>query len=246
MSNNLVNLNPIPANLEPQTVNPTSQLGQPSASSLTPETLNTFQNMSLASNLSMYANPSISSNMSNMSNLSTLTNVGSQASLMNLDSSSNNSFTTFASTFAPNQDAQNQKPFQTAPQPFNPFIPNNLTASPQSSAPVSAPSISTNSQAFQQPQANFLSQFKLENKEPVPAPSAPASDFNTNTMVQSLVQQTISNHFLQQQQQQQVNLSNYFQQQQAHGHSHDGHSNDGHSHDHDHHGHSHDHHGHSH
>ncbi len=132
--------------------------------------------------------------------------------------------------------------------------------------------VNTTSASIQPPFSNFFQ----PQLSPPSSSSSSASTTNTtnntgnpNQMVQSLVQQTISNHFQQQQQQQPIN-DNLGQQQQQysfssifdphrtaqdHGHSHDGnqcHSHDhgahGHSHDHGAHGHSHDHssHGHSH
>ncbi len=75
-----------------------------------------------------------------------------------------------------------------------------------------------------------------------------STNTNPNQMVQSLVQGVISNHLLQQQQQQPTidpafTFSSIYGQDQHHGHSHDGHghSHDGHGHSHDSHGHGHSH-----
>ena len=111
-------------------------------------------------------------------------------------------------------------------------------------------------------QSNFLQQFKLESNlsnlnlnSNLPNPGvvggavAASTDLNatanTNQMVHSLVQQTISNHFNQQQlQQQQQKL---FDPTQLHDNtSHHGHSHDDHGHSHGDHEHSHGDHGHSH
>ncbi|CAF0748167.1 unnamed protein product [Brachionus calyciflorus] len=99
---------------------------------------------------------------------------------------------------------------------------------PSTQTPVS---ISPNQQV--QPPVNFLQQFKLlETQQNVPAAFNPdLLNSNPNQIVQNLVQQTISNHF----QQQQLHNLNH-----GHGHSHDDHSGHGHSHDHGAHGHSHD------
>jgi hypothetical protein len=78
---------------------------------------------------------------------------------------------------------------------------------------------------------NFLQQF---SQYPNSSGNTGIGLQNQNQMIQSLVQQTISNHYQQQQQQQYPS----FDHDHGHGHSHD-HSGHGHSHDHSGHGHSH-------
>lgn len=201
--------------------------------------------------------------------------VNNQAAPMSLQSppvaQMENSNVTFASTFAappaplpfsPPQVPQAHPPLYNISQPpvaFNPVQPPvNTTAhlfgaNPPLNFPTSL-----------QPPTNLMTQLNLNEtqltKPQQPSPSPQPADLaagSSNPIVQSLVQQTISNHFQQQQlQQQQQQFQQQMQNFQYHGHSHDdqghGHSHDnygghGHSHDCDGHGHSHDHgHGHSH
>ncbi len=204
-------------------------------------------NMSNLGNLSTMTNiGSQSSNMSNLSSLSTLTNVGSQSSLMSNDSAiqvhtnlANLSLNNIQDTTVPTHMSQ----FLHA---SNPNLQSQISANTNANKLPPLPSLfgpNTNIQtpftpAFQpqQPQqptqsqgTDFSKYFQPATDTTTPTLFDPSQ--SSNQMIQNLVQQTISNHFSQQQ-----NQSGAFND--AHGHSHD-HSAHGHSHDSSDHGHSH-------
>lgn len=104
------------------------------------------------------------------------------------------------------------------------------------------------SEAFQPSTQNTNIQNYFQPTPPQTTPFMMNTNSNSNQMVQNLVQQTISNHFNNQQQTQPTNFPMPMpsdNNSQAHDHPHD-HSAHGHSHDHSEHGHSHDHSGHGH
>jgi len=222
---------------------------------------NIGSSQSLLSGPSFSNQTSVASNMSNLSNLSTMTNAGSQSSLMSTDSAiqihnnlANLSMNNIHDATAPTQMSQflhastSNLQSQTAPDSTKlPPLPSLFGSNPPPQAPQQTfstpftPAFQHQQQSFQPAQisnpadanqavSDFSKYFQPAATEQGPFNPGQSS----NQIIQNLVQQTISNHFNQQQQQSQEVV----QHENGHGHSHD-HSAHGHSHDHSAHGHSH-------